>query len=163
MKKLSVLFVLLLLTSQIHAEPVRGDVSKSLTLYKVGKERSIEPPPPSIQLKMEKFFLKVQAGEVKKGFADLLEETEYRNQSELADSFVSDTQKAVKLYGAPQGYELFDNQKYGNRLKVVTYLLYLEAKPLRWRMVFYATKDLSSWRLINLRVDDLFDESILQN
>jgi hypothetical protein len=160
MKILPPLLILTLLAVNLlpaQDSPVRPrDVAPRI----LPRNPSNKVPPAPIQLQIEKFFLAIQSDKVDTAFNDFLKETEFSNRRDLVEGFVKDTKHALLLYGAMNGYELFDNRPVGSRLYLLTYFTYLKSKPLRWRMVFYSPTA-NEWKLINLSVDDLVDESLL--
>lgn len=159
MKRFSLAIITALLAGAIfaaHAEVQPRQTPPSL----LPREPSTEAPPSDIQLRVERFFIALQNKEILAAFDDLLRGSEFSDQKELVEGFVQDTRKAIELYGDFVGHELFDNRPIGARLILLTYFSHLRKKPLRWRFVFYSPTG-SEWSIINLRVDDLLDESIL--
>ena len=118
------------------------------------------PAPAYISAPVEKFFNTIQKGDVDTAFKDFLANSDHIHNRYDVDDFVAKTKYALSVYGAMQGFELYDNRAVGARLMYLTYFMHLKAIPLRWRFVFYAP-DGQNWKLINLSVDDLLDQSIL--
>jgi len=118
------------------------------------------PPPPEIHVQTEKFFTTLQQAKVEEAFQEFLKDSDQLRKRYNVDEFVEKTKQALLLYGSVQGFELYDNKAVGGRLLNLTYFVYLQNMPLRWRMVYYSA-DGQVWKLINLSVDDLLDQSIL--
>ena len=118
------------------------------------------PPPASVHLQMEKFFAQLQQAKVDDAFKDLFKDAEQLQKRYNAEEFISKTKQALLVYGSVAGFELYDNRALGSRMISLTYFVYLQSMPLRWRMVYYAA-DGQNWKLINLSVDDLLDQSAL--
>lgn len=129
--------------------------------FLVPKERKYSDVPPDVQLQVERFFLTIQQKQVDKAFDDLLKDNDRLKRKYNVSEFVSKTKQALELYGDMSGYELFDSRLVSSRIVVLTYFIYLDAIPLRWKLVYYTPGRSDQWRLINLRVDDLLDESLL--
>ncbi|MDD5262242.1 MAG: hypothetical protein PHD76_10400 [Methylacidiphilales bacterium] len=116
-------------------------------------------PPDNIQLKLEKFFLALESDRTDDGFNDLVKDSVLQNSTDQVSAFVAKTNEALKGYGKMKSYELFDNRQICRKLRLLTYISYLEHKPLRWQFVFTTAKD-GKWSLQNVRVDDQLEEAI---
>ncbi|MFZ5805742.1 MAG: hypothetical protein ACOY3I_00840 [Verrucomicrobiota bacterium] len=118
------------------------------------------PPPSAISMQIEKFFIGLQQNRIDEAFQILLADSEYVQKKYQVDEFIAKTRKAVVIYGKINGYELYDNRPIGSRMVCLTYFVYLQSIPLRWRLIFYAA-DGKKWKLMDLSVDDLLAESIM--
>ncbi|MEM9445870.1 MAG: hypothetical protein AAGA18_11025 [Verrucomicrobiota bacterium] len=119
------------------------------------------PPPGPTQLRVEKFFLKLQNDKIRMAFNDFLNGTGLLQQPRMIENFINQVEVATKEYGKMSRYELFDNRSLKLDTKLLTYVTYLENKPLRWQL-FYQAIDHENWELTNLRVDDLLVVSLLE-
>lgn len=126
----------------------------------LSKNPNQKPAPSYISQPVEKFFNTIQKGDVDTAFKDFLANSDHIHNKYDVSDFVTKTKYALSVYGQMQGFELYDNRAVGSRLMYLTYFMHLKAIPLRWRLVFYAP-DGQTWKLINLSVDDLLDQSIL--
>jgi hypothetical protein len=141
-------------TQNLTPEPSNG------RLMPLAKNRSLEPPPPAVQMKVEKFFLGIQEGKIDDSFTDLFAGSKLTEKQDQLDNLVTKTKGVIKEIGPANGYELINNESISSRLLVLSYFSYHPEKPLRWRIIFYAGKP-DEWRVINLTVDDLVSESAL--
>lgn len=121
---------------------------------------SNRPPPMIILQPVEKFFTTLQKNDVDGAFKDLLADADELRRKYDTNDFIERTKSAALMYGPISGFELYDNHAVGTRIIYLTYFVYHKAVPLRWRLVFYSA-DGASYKLINLSVDDLLDQSIL--
>ncbi len=129
-------------------------------LMPLAKNRSLEQPPPAVQVIVEKFFLGIQAGKVDESFKELFATSKLEDKQTQLTELVFKTEGVIKEIGQANGYELINNESISSRLLVLHYFTYHPDKPLRWRIIFYAGKP-DEWRVINLTVDDLVSESAL--
>ncbi|MEM9399226.1 MAG: hypothetical protein AAF984_03385 [Verrucomicrobiota bacterium] len=118
-------------------------------------------PPASAQIKLEKFFLSIQNRQVRQGFELLLEGTGLVQQPGTMDQFIGNIENAISEYGAMNAYELYDNRPLGLDIRLLTFIAFLRDEPLRWQF-FYRVRSRNDWEIINLRVDDLLDDTLVQ-
>lgn len=117
-------------------------------------------PPSSVILLIENFFLSLQNNNVSKGFKTLLKDSKVSQAEEWQQLFIKKTNQALQDYGKMISYDLYDNRPIGSNIRILTYFSYLETEPLRWQFIFETPKN-KKWKLINVRLDDLLDESLL--
>ncbi|MFH1066487.1 MAG: hypothetical protein V1746_01080 [bacterium] len=117
-------------------------------------------PPAKVETQIGTFFDALKQDKVDTAFQDLLKDSEEIQRKYDTDEFVQKTKRAIGAYGNVQGYELYDNRAVGSRLMILTYFVYLQSTPLRWRFIYYNANN-TAWKIINLSVDDLLSESIL--
>lgn len=165
MKKIFIFFIFGFLGTSLFAQtPSAVDAGrltpKSAVSLLLPRNPNNRQPPPEIGMQVEKFFVALSQDKVDEAFQFLLAKSEYIQKKYQVDEFIQKTKQAITVYGKLYGYELYDNKKVGSRLIVLTYFIYLKEVPLRWRLIYYAA-DSKNWRLINLSVDDLMDESLL--
>jgi hypothetical protein len=121
-----------------------------------------DPPPPDVQVQMEKFFLSLQNNQTKEAYEALLTGSDLENKQLQLNELIEKTTRAIQEIGPMTAYELLDSRIAGTRLVSVTYFSYHDKKPLRWRFIFYASLP-DQWRLINHSVDDLISEAFLRD
>ncbi|MEM6884089.1 MAG: hypothetical protein AAF571_03600 [Verrucomicrobiota bacterium] len=119
-----------------------------------------QAPPSSVQLEVEKFFVSMLSANARQGMQDLLAGSEVPNYANSIEEFVRLIDTARIEYGDMQAYELYDRTKVGTRYVLLTYFAYHKTEPLRWQFT-YRLDGPGEWTLVNLRFDDLLDESVL--
>lgn len=160
-KYLMFLLCLMFLVTQTHAQKTQKNINaRDVAPLILSKKPNKRPPPTEIGLQVEMFFIKLQQEKVDDAFKILLEKSAHIKKKYDINEFINKTKQAFKLYGKMNGYELYDNRSVGSRLVYLTYFIYLESVPLRWRLIYYSPNN-RDWKLINLSVDDLLDESLL--
>lgn len=117
-------------------------------------------PPSSIQVQIEKFFISVQDKKVSDAFANLLKNTGLDDKPDWVAAFVQNVETALREFGPMSAYELYDNRLLGNEVRMLTYIMFLRDEPLRWQF-YYRLRGHDDWILINLRLDDMLDETLL--
>lgn len=117
-------------------------------------------PPAKVETQINAFFDALKQDKVDAAFQDFLKDAEEIHRKYDTDEFVQKTKRALGAYGNVLGYELYDNRAIGSRMMILTYFVYLQSTPLRWRFVYYNANN-SAWKILNLSVDDLLSESVL--
>jgi hypothetical protein len=157
-----ILILCFLLSSALFAAEPTAQIVKPKDMVPLILPRNPinRPPPQDIQKSIDTFFQTLQKGDVDVAFRDFLANSEHVQKKYDVNEFIAKTRQAFAFYGNAKGYELYDNHTVGSRMIYLTYFLYLKSIPLRWRIIYYAA-DPNDWKLINLSVDDLVDQSIL--
>ena len=106
------------------------------------------------------FFALLQKGSVDAAYASLTRGSRIAEKPEELKQLKTKTNEAIEFFGAVVGFDLVESKTVGARLLRTTYVSHGRTFPLRWRFYFYNPD--STWRLIDLRVDDkltgIFDE-----
>ena len=109
---------------------------------------------------MAAFFGLLGRGELDQAYSALTKGSKVMGKPEDVQVLKKKTKEAIELFGTIQGHELVETKPIGQRLMRRTYLSLGSEFPLRWRFYFYNAN--STWRLIDMRVDDrlvgIFDE-----
>lgn len=120
------------------------------------REPNGQKPAPEIQLKIEGFLKKLQGGQVKEAYVQLLTGSRIAQQPDKVELLIAKTNQAFGVYGKMIRYEAFDSYEVGSSIVVSTYLTNLPVQPLRWRFVYY--KPANEWTIIDVRVDDVLND-----
>jgi hypothetical protein len=106
------------------------------------------------------FFTLVQKGQVEEAYEKLTKGSQIAEHEDEVKTLKTKTSEALELFGPVHGYEQVENKSVGMNLTRRTYISLGRDFPLRWRFYFYRSS--SSWRLVDIRVDDrltgIFDE-----
>ncbi|MDX6765542.1 MAG: hypothetical protein SFU85_02005 [Candidatus Methylacidiphilales bacterium] len=121
---------------------------------------SAKPPEP-VFLKNEKFFINLQSGAIPEAFADLILGSELAGEAAAVKAFEEKARQSEQEYGKILSYNLLDNRPLSPRLRLLTYLVSTEKKPLRWQFFYRLDPQTGVWILTNVRMDDLLDASFL--
>lgn len=129
-------------------------------LIRLLPRRTPSPTQPVAEIKaqIDKFFNTLKAGDSTKAYEELLIGSRLGERKENVRMLIDKTDQAFGVYGKMTGVEVFDNYMIGANVSVTVYLMHLPAQPIRWRFVYY--KPETTWRLIDLRVDDVLDDLI---
>jgi len=119
-------------------------------------------PPKDVQLKIEKFYLTIQSNRTEDAFNEMLKGSPLENSADPIKAFAAKVNDALKSYGSMRGYELYDNRPLGSKIHLLTYISYLDSKPLRWQFIYRSEKG-GPWNLQTVRVDDQLDPAIVQD
>ncbi|MEM1157951.1 MAG: hypothetical protein AAF649_10010 [Verrucomicrobiota bacterium] len=124
------------------------------------REPNRQPPPAPTQLQIEKFFVHLLSADTRQGMEGLLQGSEVPDFQQSIEKFITLIDTARIEYGEMQSYEFYDRTKVGSRYVLLTYFAYHKTEPLRWQFT-YRLDGPGKWTLVNLRFDDLLDESVL--
>lgn len=157
---LTLLLLLAWVSTAPAAEPVSIVKPRDVAPLILPRNPSNRPPPPAVLAQIEKFFTTMQTKDIDGAFKEFLKDADELRRKYDVNDFIEKTKYANDMYGPVQGFELFDNKPVGSRIIYLTYFVYHKAIPVRWRFIFYAP-DGTGYKLVNLSVDDLLDQSVL--
>jgi len=107
------------------------------------------------------FFDALREGKIDDGYAALTKDSKIAEKPDELKQLKAKTREAIEVFGSILGFDFVESRAIGQRLVRATYISQGKVFPLRWRFYFY--KPESSWRLIDMRVDDkltgIFDEA----
>jgi len=119
-----------------------------------------QPPPDTIQVQIEKFFIDLLSDQTRRAMETLLKDSAIPEVPNKLEEFVDQVENSTFEYGNMLSYELYDRTQVGQRHVLLTYFNYLKKEPLRWQFL-YRLEGPGDWILVNLRVDDMLDEAVL--
>lgn len=97
----------------------------------------------------ETFFTTMQKGEINQAYTQLLAGSVIlRDQPQALSILANQTQSEFNLNGKMLGYELIDDDDYGQSLVRLLYLVKQENIPSIWELHFYKPKD--TWFLTGI-------------
>ena len=103
----------------------------------------------------EAFLRAVQAGQVKAAYDKLFDGTTIaRAKPQQVTVILKQTQTMLEIYGRPLGFEMVNQEPFGQSLVRLVYLLKFESAPAEWEFYFYKPHD--QWLLTNTQFDDGF-------
>lgn len=118
-------------------------------------------PPEPAQI-VRAFFAMLGKGDIDGAYANLMKGSRIAERPEEVKTLKAKTKEAIDVFGVVHGYDLVEIKNIGERLMRATYLSLGHELPLRWRFYFYKAE--TTWKLIDIRVDDkltgIFDEAM---
>ncbi|MES2568699.1 MAG: hypothetical protein V4710_01440 [Verrucomicrobiota bacterium] len=99
-----------------------------------------------------RFFSALQKGDVDGAYDGLTRGSRIAVKPEEVKALKAKTREAINVFGVILGFQLCESKSVGERLLRRTYVSLGKEFPLRWRFYFY--KPDTTWRLVDLRVDD---------
>ena len=109
------------------------------------------------QKKAEKFLADVLKGEIDKSYNEILSKWIIEAKPQQVQMLKAQTKTAVNMYGNLLDYEFIKQQKYGDCIVRLVYVLKSERMPFTWEFYFYKAKEVSNWELVNIKFSDEYD------
>jgi hypothetical protein len=103
--------------------------------------------------KAEKFLAGVLKGESDKAYDEIFLEAKPQAMQMAKEQ----TKTGINMYGNLLGYEFIKQQKYGDCIIRLVYILKAEHIPLTWEFYFYKAKEASNWEPVKIKFNDEFD------
>ncbi|MFA5864290.1 MAG: hypothetical protein WC975_06340 [Phycisphaerae bacterium] len=105
--------------------------------------------------KADHFLTSVMVIKINEAYDKLLENSQLKKKTEAIDGLQKQTSAALALLGKPTAFELVKEQRYGESLVRLVYVLKFDIGPLIWEFYFY--KPRTDWMLINIEFNDKLD------
>jgi hypothetical protein len=140
------------LISQDQLKPTKSEPARLKITGKTA-EANIEIPP-SAQAQIDQFFSTLRAGNSKLAFLNLFEKTQFKEDNEIIENFVTASQGSIERFGKYENFSLLETSKTGQRLFKLSYISQQGSKLFRWQFLYFTPVG-NDWRLANIRVDDL--------
>lgn len=103
----------------------------------------------------ETFFNGLKKGNVSRSYDELFVGSSIpSSQPQAVELLKKQTEMAVSLYGEVIGFELVHEERFGNSVVRLVYLLKSELHPTVWEFYFYRPR--SEWILSNMKFNDQF-------
>jgi hypothetical protein len=103
----------------------------------------------------ETFFKSVAKNDISNGYDRLFIGSAIpKDKPQAVTLLKQQTQSGLPLYGTVLGYELISEEKFGNSITRLVYVLKSEKAPTTWELYFYKPKQ--SWFLANIIFNDQF-------
>ena len=85
----------------------------------------------------------------------LLKNSPLKKKKDAVDNLKVQTSSAMKLYGKSLGIGFIKEQRYGDFIVRLLYILKFEQLPLAWEFYYY--KPETEWQLVNIQFKDDLD------
>lgn len=105
--------------------------------------------------KAETFLAGVLEGEIDKSYDELLPEWLKETKPQEVQVLKSQIKAALDMHGKLLDYEFIKQQKYGDCIVRLVYVLRSKRMPFTWEFYFY--KASSDWSLVNIKLSDEYD------
>lgn len=110
--------------------------------------------PIAVHGQIDSFFGMLGQHKVEEAYDTLTKGTKIGERLEDMEVLKSKTQQAISMFGDVIGYDVVTVKHLGPHLLLATCLSLGKDFPLRWKLYFYAPIGGTSWRLLDIRVDD---------
>jgi len=110
---------------------------------------------PDYKKEAETFLTGVLKGDVDKSYDELFADTVIAPKKQAIQLVKEQTRTMFRMYGEAIDYEFIKQQKYGDSIVRVVYIVKCGQLPVTYEFYFY--KPVSDWKLINISVNDQYD------
>jgi hypothetical protein len=107
------------------------------------------------QIKAETFLSGMLKGEIDKSYDEILTKWLKEAKPQEVQVLKSQTERALETRGKLLGYEFIKQQKYGNCLVRMVYVIKSERVPFTFEFYFYKTPE--GWSLVKIKLSDEYD------
>jgi hypothetical protein len=107
------------------------------------------------QKKAEEFLTGVLKGEVEKSYDEIFPKWVVEAKPQQIQMVKMQTTSVINMHGKLLDYEFIKQQKYGDSVVRLVYVLKSKRMPFTWEFYFY--KPVSDWHLVNIQFNDEFD------
>ena len=107
------------------------------------------------RIKAEIFLAGIIEKEVDKSYDELFSNSLIASKAQMVKLQKENTWTILNMYGELLGYDFVKQQKYGDSLVRLVYVLKCEQVPVTWEFYFY--KPVSDWTLVNIAFDTKYD------
>ena len=113
------------------------------------------PEKADYQKRAETFLAGIIEKEVDKSYDELFSNSLIASKAQMVKLQKENTWTILNMYGELLGYEFVKQQKYGDSVVRLIYVLKCEQVPVIWEFYFY--KPVSDWTLVNIAFDTKYD------
>lgn len=110
--------------------------------------------PDDLPERVSDFFLNLSLKKYEKAYELLIKDSPIGQKKEMIKNLISETIRAVNVYGDNRGYESVDKQQPTPSLIRARYIGIHESYPVRWEFTFYRSP-IRGWVVLNIKFDDL--------
>lgn len=106
----------------------------------------------SYRSRVDAFFGNIMAIKVETAYDNLFDNSQINQKREIMEGLKKQTASMLAALGSPLGFEFVKEQRYGDSVIRVVYILKYDKGPIMWEFYFYKPK--SDWILINMEFND---------
>jgi len=107
------------------------------------------------QTRAEIFLAGIIEKEVDKSYDELFSNSLIASKAQMVKLQKENTWTILNMYGELLSYDFVKQQKYGDSVVRLVYVLKCEQVPVTWEFYFY--KPVSDWTLVNIAFDTKYD------
>ena len=107
------------------------------------------------QTRAEIFLAGIIEKEVDKSYDELFSNSLIASKAQMVKLQKENTWTILNMYGELLSYDFVKQQKYGDSVVRLVYVLKCEQVPVIWEFYFY--KPVSDWTLVNIAFDTKYD------
>ena len=107
------------------------------------------------QTRAEIFLAGIIEKEVDKSYDELFSNSLIASKAQMVRLQKENTLTILNMYGELLSYDFVKQQKYGDSVVRLVYILKCEQVPVIWEFYFY--KPVSDWTLVNIAFDTKYD------
>jgi len=107
------------------------------------------------QTRAEIFLAGIIEKEVDKSYDELFSNSLIASKAQMVRLQKENTLTILNMYGELLSYDFIKQQKYGDSVVRLVYVLKCEQVPVIWEFYFY--KPVSDWTLVNITFDTKYD------
>lgn len=113
------------------------------------------PEKDDYQTRAEIFLAGIIEKEVDKSYDELFSNSLIASKAQMVRLQKENTLTILNMYGELLSYDFVKQQKYGDSVVRLVYVLKCEQVPVTWEFYFY--KPVSDWTLVNIAFDTKYD------
>ena len=113
------------------------------------------PEKDDYQTRAEIFLAGIIEKEVDKSYDELFSNSLIASKAQMVRLQKENTLTILNMYGELLSYDFVKQQKYGDSVVRLVYILKCEQVPVIWEFYFY--KPVSDWTLVNIAFDTKYD------
>ncbi len=113
------------------------------------------PEKDDYQMRAEIFLAGIIEKEVDKSYDELFSNSLIASKAQMVRLQKENTLTILNMYGELLSYDFVKQQKYGDSVVRLVYVLKCEQVPVIWEFYFY--KPVSDWTLVNIAFDTKYD------
>jgi len=113
------------------------------------------PEKDDYQTRAEMFLAGIIQKEVDKSYDELFSNSLIASKAQMVRLQKENTFTILNMYGELLSYDFVKQQKYGDSVVRLVYVLKCEQVPVIWEFYFY--KPVSDWTLVNIAFDTKYD------
>ena len=113
------------------------------------------PEKDDYQTRAEIFLAGIIEKEVDKSYDELFSNSLIASKAQMVRLQKENTLTILNMYGELLSYDFVKQQKYGDSVVRLVYVLKCEQVPVIWEFYFY--KPVSDWTLVNIAFDTKYD------
>jgi hypothetical protein len=147
MKILVLILIFVVSTTWVNSQDKAAVVSEASRSF-------IGAVPKELEDKCDKFFTLIKQGKLNEAYDEILKNSPINDKKDQVDNLLKSTKKAIKSYGALNGYESVNSESVSESYIRLRYLGLHADLPMRWIFTFYKSPA-RGWIITQIQFDDI--------